>query len=954
MKGNLSLLSAAVIMALAGTSADAAQQKPTTSTGPHTANARVHYKAPAGSTVLYDQTAIASNGLVTQNFASASAQYDAAAADDFVVTDASGWTVNQVNVTGLYFNGSGPADSFDVNIYPDNGGVPAAAPICSDSGLTYTGGSINPTYGPYTIPLSSSCTLPQGTYWVSVAANMAFTAGGEFGWGGYAGTPVPGANAQWQNPGGGLGTTCATWGDLATCLGVASNSLVFQMLGHVTGGGGPGISLTVGLAESNGDPSQCGTATSLSATVGDQVNFCYTVTNNSSIDLNYQTLASTDAPSNLFTNMAVTIAPGASYQYNRTITAGTTESPTATWTAADSLPGYTAGVGSQPFVDISASGTPYTLGDDSSVVVTMPFSFNFYGQTSNQLCVNNNGIIFFATSSSCSGNFSNSSLPDAFLAGAAIMPFWDDLYTAGTVYAATVGTAPNQQFIIEYDNKDTFSSQGANPGFTFETILNGDGSIDYAYQNVTGVGTGGHDGGISATVGMQGSPTLANQYSFDTASLVNGQLIHWTVSSPTVYTASAQVTLNVGAPVAVIAPTALTGSAPPGGTTTAPLTIGNTGDRDLTWNLTEAPAGSHMPPVPAFIVPFHSPEETSRFHAPRSAKNQVKPGAAHSRKPFAGTSAVPAFGEIFTASGNTYVSLDASVPGTLTTISAETNQYFAGTFANNDFTTEYAVSYPTGNLDVIDTATGATQTIGNTGLGGNVTGIRWDSSTGSTFAMAYNSGAGTSCLNSLDLSSGATQQIGCSSGTLIIDIAIDPSGNMYGVDIIADALVAIDKTTGVAQAIGSIGFNANYAEGLDFDPSTGILYFSAVNTDQGNAGIMYTIDTSTGLATPVGPIGAAPGDELDAFAIAVASGPCAIPSDIPWLSESPTSGTTAPGGSDPVTVTFDASSLTAGSYTANVCVNTNDTTQRQVAVPVTFTVGGINPDTIFQDGFDGP
>ena len=566
MKGKLSLLSAAVLVALAGTSADAAQHnKPTASTGPITPS-RVHYRAPAGSTVLYDQAGSPSNGLLTQNFASTSTQYSSAGADDFVVTDASGWTVTSINLPGVYFNGSGSADSFDVNIYPDNGGVPAAAPVCSYSGLPYTGNAgVNPTFGPVSIALSTPCTLPQGTYWVAPAANMAFTAGGEFGWGGFVPTPTPGAIGQWENPGGGLGTPvpCTTWGDVGTCLGVATTSFIFQVLGHVTGGGS-GISLAVTLAEGNGNPSQCGTATSLSATVGDQINFCYVVTNNSSTTLNYQTLSSTDATSNFFTNQQTTIPPGGTYQYNRTITAGSTESPTATWTAADALPGYSSSAGSVAFVDITASGTPYALTDDSSVNVTMPFSFNFYGQSSNQLCINNNGIVFFATSSACSGNYSNSSLPDAFLAGPAIMPFWDDLYSGGSVYSTTLGTSPNRQFIVEYYNKDTFASQGANPGFTFETILNEDGTIDYAYQNVTGVGTGGHDAGISATVGLQGSPTLANQYSFNTASLSNGQMLHWAASSPTVYTATATVTLYVGAPVAAISPTALSGTAAAG------------------------------------------------------------------------------------------------------------------------------------------------------------------------------------------------------------------------------------------------------------------------------------------------------------------------------------------------------------------------------------------------------
>ena len=951
MKGKLSLLSAAVIMALAGTSADAAQKAtPTKSSGVLKQN-RTHFNRPrGGDSTLYDQSLSGSAiGFISQNFTDfSSGAYNAQGADDFVVTDAAGWTVDQINVGGVYFNGSGPADSFDVQIYADAGGVPAAAPTCTYTALSYTG-----SVPSFSIALPTPCVLPTGTYWVSAAANMAFGAGGEFGWNAYTGFTL-GAVAQWQNPGGGFATGCSSWSAMDVCLGQPGyNALSFQVVGHVSTGGGGGINLTVGLAEDNGNPTQCGTATTLSATAGDQINFCYTVTNNSATTLNYQTLSS-DLDGTLFQNQPITIAPGASYQYNRIVTATADESPTFTWTAADALPGYTNSAGSAAFVDISGSGTPYTLSDDGSTNVTMPFSFNFYGVSSNALCINNNGHMLFDTTSSCSGNYNNTSLPATVFGSPAIMPFWDDMYTGGTIYTGTVGTAPNRQFIVEYFQKNHYDGGASDPGgVTFETIFNeSDNSIDYVYQTVEFGAQGGvNDAGASATVGLQYDTTLANQYSSNTPSLTDGQDIHWAQSTPVTYSASQQVTLDVGAPVMTLSPPSLTGSAAAGSSTTTTLTIGNTGDRDLTWNLTEAPANAHFPVAPVFTVPFHSPEQTSRHRAPQRNQDAVaKPHGPKMRLPF-GTEAVPAYGETFTSSGFDYINFDAADPSTLNTITSMSQYFFAGAFADNDFSTEYAVDYPNGGLYAIDTATGATQLIGSTGLGGNVTGIRWDSTSGSSYAMSYDSGAGQSCLYSLDLTSGATQQIGCASGMLIIDIAIDPSGLMYGLDIIGDNLVAIDKTSGAAAVIGSIGFDANFAQGMDFDPSTGILYLAGYDrtTSQGN---MYTVDVTSGAATLIAPIG--PGAaETDAFAIAVASGPCATPADVPWLSESPTSGTTAPGGSDPVTVTMDATSLAAGTYNANVCVNSNDTTQRHVAVPVTFTVTGGN-DIIFQDGFDGP
>ena len=78
---------------------------------------------------------------------------------------------------------------------------------------------------------------------------------------------------------------------------------------------------------------------------------------------------------------------------------------------------------------------------------------------------------------------------------------------------------------------------------------------------------------------------------------------------------------------------------------------------------------------------------------------------------------------------------------------------------------------------------------------------------------------------------------------------------------------------------------------------------------------------------------------------------CSNPADVPWLSETPTGGTVASGSSQDVTVTADASGLDPGSYSAVLCVTTNDPDNGLVQVPVTLTV--TVDDTIFRDGFDG-
>jgi hypothetical protein len=68
-------------------------------------------------------------------------------------------------------------------------------------------------------------------------------------------------------------------------------------------------------------------------------------------------------------------------------------------------------------------------------------------------------------------------------------------------------------------------------------------------------------------------------------------------------------------------------------------------------------------------------------------------------------------------------------------------------------------------------------------------------------------------------------------------------------------------------------------------------------------------------------------------------GACSAPTDIPWLTVSPTNGSTAGGGSTPVTLTFNSATLAQGTYTGTLCVESNDPDEELVTVPVTLNVG---------------
>jgi hypothetical protein len=65
---------------------------------------------------------------------------------------------------------------------------------------------------------------------------------------------------------------------------------------------------------------------------------------------------------------------------------------------------------------------------------------------------------------------------------------------------------------------------------------------------------------------------------------------------------------------------------------------------------------------------------------------------------------------------------------------------------------------------------------------------------------------------------------------------------------------------------------------------------------------------------------------------------CDNPADISWISVDPSSGTTAPGEAAEVEVTLDSTGVAAGTYTAYLCVHSNDAANPVVVVPVTMTV----------------
>jgi hypothetical protein len=131
--------------------------------------------------------------------------------------------------------------------------------------------------------------------------------------------------------------------------------------------------------------------------------------------------------------------------------------------------------------------------------------------------------------------------------------------------------------------------------------------------------------------------------------------------------------------------------------------------------------------------------------------------------------------------------------------------------------------------------------------------MHWDAANDTAFMIATDASCATSTLYTLDVSDASIVEVGFSPGC-IVSLAIDATGRAFGIDIAADTLVSIDTATGAATTVGgALGFDFNFAiGGFDFDPASGILFLFAYNADTGENGI-YTVDTTTGIATLLAP-----------------------------------------------------------------------------------------------------
>jgi hypothetical protein len=174
------------------------------------------------------------------------------------------------------------------------------------------------------------------------------------------------------------------------------------------------------------------------------------------------------------------------------------------------------------------------------------------------------------------------------------------------------------------------------------------------------------------------------------------------------------------------------------------------------------------------------------------------------------------------------------------------------------------VNEPLNQFITFDTLTGARSIIGIANPTTNEeswTGLSYDYSTNTMFGMSYSATAG-SVLYTIDIWTGAPTKIGSTSG-LMINLACNLAGDLYSVALGNDQLYSIDKITGAGTAIGYIGFNANYAQDMEFDRAGNRLFMTAYGPDIN--GQLRIVDVSTGMSINLGEFDS--GAEVTGFAI---------------------------------------------------------------------------------------
>ncbi len=366
---------------------------------------------------------------------------------------------------------------------------------------------------------------------------------------------------------------------------------------------------------------------------------------------------------------------------------------------------------------------------------------------------------------------------------------------------------------------------------------------------------------------VNADPVAPGVQAYTDAFFENGTYMYYATAvyddGESVPTAMVEVTIDMGAgPEISVTPESMyeTHVVPPAQQTTQELMITNTGTETLDWEI-ELDLGRGAEPT---MTPMDPAEYQQLLNERMLAEGVALPSTGlaprgsyepltgatgnplNTRETFYAYNAYDPSGAL--AEGPAY--FDSETPGVITQLAPTTSSDFiaGGCWAADVW---WGVQYG-GGLYTIDNETGDMTFVGNSP---DCSGLAFDGTT------VY--GASITDLYEIDPATGQGTMIGSMGNPsgLMIAIACDANGDLYGFDIGDDTFYSIDKGTGAATAIGVMGPNFNYAQDMAFDKDNDVCYLAGYTT----AGGLYTVDVATGAATLVGEFQG--GAEMTAMAI---------------------------------------------------------------------------------------
>jgi uncharacterized repeat protein (TIGR01451 family) len=362
-----------------------------------------------------------------------------------------------------------------------------------------------------------------------------------------------------------------------------------------------------------------------------------------------------------------------------------------------------------------------------------------------------------------------------------------------------------------------------------------------------------------------------------------------------------------------VTPASLTATAPANQTTTAPLTIANTGQGTLTWNITEEPVGQ--------------PQSTP---GGRGAASDARDEAPNANKPVELSAFVPPSGPIWRAPN-------------------------AVLFDNGPLVTNPGAGAGGANVSALQ-LTQSTFGFGHAVTSGFrmaddfvVGGSGWLINTVTFFA--YQTGSTTtSTINAVNVriwngppgAPGSAVVFGDTTTNRLVSSTYSGINRTLGTALTDGARPIMASTVSINTFLpaGTYWFDWQTGGTLASGPWAPAVTIAGQLAKPGANGLQF--DPTAMTWNPALDTGAAAQQDLPFVIDGLAD--CANPSDVPWLSLSPTNGSNAAGTNTVVTATFNATGLAVGTYNARLCVVSNDPDTGPgngtglVVVPVAFTV----------------